>query len=441
MHPPVSRLTVVGPRRRLDLVLPSTLSVAELMPDLVRLGGGPPETGELRTWSLTRPAGPDIAPSATLREAGVRDGDVLVLRHQHAPPLGLLGYGAADAVRQAVDRAEGVWTPGRRSAVMLIVAGLALAGLAAALHATDADLTIGLGVLAALLLLGVGRLASADPPVARALVGLATLPAAAAGAGIGELAGTTTLAGTLTWAAGGVLGAATGAMLAGPAVRPIAIAEALGAIVGMLTAGVADTAPHVRVTAVAAVLVVVSLPALPGLAVRLTRASLISAVDLAEDDAAAATAAARTQLVALLWTATALVAAVAAVLAVEGGTIVRVLLLALGLGVLLRARDYRFTVEILPLITSGLAVVAMLAAAVALDSAARGDSLLAAAVPAGLAVVAVAGAMPQARTLLAAPTWARALRRLDALALAALPVLLLGVLGVYQLVADTTGTL
>src|SRR6266508_5753516 len=129
MHPPVSRLTVVGPRRRLDLVLPSTLAVAELMPELVRLGGATHETGELRSWTLTRPAGPDIPASTTLREAGVRDGDVLVLRHEHAPPLGLLGYGAADAVRQAVDHSKGVWTAGRRTAVLLVVAGLGTAGL------------------------------------------------------------------------------------------------------------------------------------------------------------------------------------------------------------------------------------------------------------------------------------------------------------------------
>src|SRR6266542_1931880 len=296
MHPSVSRLTVVGPRRRLDLVLPSTLAVAELMPDLVRLGGGPTDTAQLRSWSLTRPAGADVVPSETLHEAGVRDGDVLVLRHEHAPRLGMVGYGAADAVRQAVDHAAGVWTPGPRRAVLLIVAGLATAGLATALQAADAGLTAGLGAAAALVLVAVGRLASADPGVARALVGLATMPAATAGAGAGALAGTTTVAGTLTWAAGGVLAAAVGALLAGPAVRPIAVAAALGAIVGMLTAGTADTAPYVRVAAVAAVLVVVSLPVLPELAVRLTRASLISAVELAEDDAAAVTAAARIQL-------------------------------------------------------------------------------------------------------------------------------------------------
>jgi type VII secretion integral membrane protein EccD len=436
MHPPVSRLTVVGPRRRLDLVLPSTLSVAELMPELVRLGGGPAETGELRTWSLARPAGPDLAPSATLREAGVRDGDVLLLRHEHAPALGLLGYGAAEAVRQAVDRAEGVWTAGRRNAVLLVFAGLAVAGLAAALPAAAPELTAGIGAVAAMLLLGAARLAVADPPVARALAGLAALPAAAAGAGAGELAGTGTVAGVLTWAAGGVLGAAVGALAVGPAVRPVAVAGVLGGVAGMLAAGVADAAPPARVAATTAVLVVAALPMLPRLAVRITQSSLISAVELAEDDAAAATTAAHVQLAALLWAAVALLAAAGAVLAVEGGTAVRLLMGAVGLATLLRAGDYRFTAEVVPLAVGGLAVVGMLASSLALDLLERGDDLLAVAVPGALGVVAVLAVLPQLRGLLAARPWGRAIRWLDALVLAALPVLLLGVLGVYELVAE-----
>jgi type VII secretion integral membrane protein EccD len=439
MHPPVSRLTVVGPRRRLDLVLPSTLSVAELLPELVRLGGGPPEAGELRAWSLTRPTGPDIAPSATLREAGVRDGDVLVLRHEHAPPLGLLGYGAADAVRQAVDRSGGVWTTRWRVAVLLVFGGLAAAGLAAALPAAAPGLTAVLGVAAAALLLGAGRLAAVDPSVARALVALAALPAAAAGTGGGELAGTTTVAGALAWAAVGVLGAGLGALGTGPAVRPVAIALVLGAVAAMPTAAGADAAgpAHAaKVVAVAVAVIVAALPLLPALAVRVTRTSLVSAVELAEDDATAAALTARSQLVALHWTVAGLLAALAAVLALDGGPAARVLLAAVGLAVLVRARDYRFTVEVLPLAAGGLAVIAALAASIALDLLASGDNLLAAAVPAAIAALAVGGALPQAQALFAAPAWARALRWLDALTLAALPVLLLAVLGFYELVAD-----
>jgi WXG100 protein secretion system (Wss), protein YukD len=436
----VSRLTVVGPRRRLDLVLPSTLSVAELLLELVRLGGGPPETGELRTWSLTRPTGPDIAPSATLREAGVRDGAVLVLRHEHAPPLGLLGYGAADAVRQAVDRSGGVWTTRWRVTVLLSFAGFAIAGLAATLPAADPQLTAVLGGVAAALLLAAGRLAATDPPVARALVALAALPAAAAGAGGGELAGTTTIAGTLTWAAVGVLGVGLGALGTGPAVRPLAVALILGAVAAIPVAGGADVAgpTHVaEVVAVAAALIVAALPLLPALAVRITRKSLVGAVELAEDDAATAAATARSQLVALLWTAAGLLVALAVVLALDGGTAIRVLLAAIGLAVLVRARDYRFTVEVLPLAAGGLAVAAALAASIAVDMLASGDTLPAAAVPAAVAAVAVGGVLPQAQALFAAPAWVRALRWLDALTMAALPVLLLAVLGVYELVADT----
>jgi type VII secretion integral membrane protein EccD len=442
MHPPVSRLTVVGPRRRLDLVLPSTLSVAELLPELIRLGGGPPETGELRAWSLTRPAGPDIAPSATLREAGVRDGDVLVLRHEHAPPLGLLGYGAADAVRQAVDRSGGVWTTRWRVTVLLSFAGLAIAGLAAALPAADPQLTAVLGGVVAALLLAAGRLAATDPPVARALVALAALPAAAAGTGGGELAGTSTVAGALTWAAVGVLVTGLGALGTGPDVRPVAVALNLGAVAAIPVAGAADVAGPAHaaeVVAVAAALIVAALPLLPALAVRITRKSLVGAVELAEDDAATAAATARSQLVALLWTAAGLLVALAVVLALDGGTAIRVLLAVIGLAVLVRARDYRFTVEVLPLAAGGLAVAAALAASIAVDMLASGDNLPAAAVPAALAAVAVGGVLPQTQALFAAPAWVRALRWLDALTMAALPVLLLAVLGVYELVADTVG--
>src|ERR1700754_1386093 len=97
------RVTVLAPRTRIDLALPTDLTIAELVPMLVELAGeagsrrGQPNPGvgasatnqpEAPTaWCLAAAAGAALPPRATLAGLGVLDGDLLRLRrHGDAPP-------------------------------------------------------------------------------------------------------------------------------------------------------------------------------------------------------------------------------------------------------------------------------------------------------------------------------------------------------------------
>lgn len=72
-----------GPGPALDLALPGHLAVADLLPEILRLGGVVP--GPSGTRLLTA-AGTEVAPQASLLDQGVADGAVLALVDGPAPP-------------------------------------------------------------------------------------------------------------------------------------------------------------------------------------------------------------------------------------------------------------------------------------------------------------------------------------------------------------------
>ena len=72
----LTRVTLVGPRRRADLVLPSDEPLGALLPEIVAmLGMGPP--GQPRGYQLSMLGGRVLEPTANLRGAGVTDGALL----------------------------------------------------------------------------------------------------------------------------------------------------------------------------------------------------------------------------------------------------------------------------------------------------------------------------------------------------------------------------
>ena len=74
------RVTVVAPRARMDVALPLACTLAELIPQLVRLTGGPPQSGgDSIGWSLARIGQGPFAPGLTVAAASIRDGEVLYL--------------------------------------------------------------------------------------------------------------------------------------------------------------------------------------------------------------------------------------------------------------------------------------------------------------------------------------------------------------------------
>ena len=112
------RVTVLAPRTRMDLALPTDLTVAELVPMLCELTGemGPRShasgTGRPRpsAWCLAAVAGAEMPPGGTLAALGVLDGDLLRLRRRAEAPPPPVFDDPVDAVAEAVPAADG--TPG-----------------------------------------------------------------------------------------------------------------------------------------------------------------------------------------------------------------------------------------------------------------------------------------------------------------------------------------
>src|SRR5215813_4026629 len=93
----LSRVTIVAPRSRVDLALPSDVPLADLLPVLLNFAGldaraaasdGRPraesgasdDAGRRNGWSLSRLGGGELDSSFTPAQLEVRDGELLYLR-------------------------------------------------------------------------------------------------------------------------------------------------------------------------------------------------------------------------------------------------------------------------------------------------------------------------------------------------------------------------
>ncbi|MEU6686429.1 type VII secretion integral membrane protein EccD [Streptomyces sp. NPDC046832] len=146
----LSRVTLVGERRRVDLVLPSRELVGVLLPEIMRLlddriGDRP----ELR--HLVTPDGSALAHDSTLESAGVADGAVLRLVRVEDAPSAPVVHDVTDEVADDLGMRLWRWRP----AVRRVVAGCATvlwalaAGLLARNRFTLSSVGAGLLVIAA----------------------------------------------------------------------------------------------------------------------------------------------------------------------------------------------------------------------------------------------------------------------------------------------------
>jgi type VII secretion integral membrane protein EccD len=180
-----SRVTLVGSRRRIDLVLPSTEAVGSLLPDLLAMLGdeaaSPP-----RGRQLVGADGEVLAPEATLAEAGIPDGAVLRVVAQHDVPPAPVVHDVIEEVSDDTDTRAGRWGPVARrwTATAGVVAGCLLLAWMLGRAAPSRALAADLRTLAALALLGCGVVAGrVREPVGTALVlggGAVALTASAA---------------------------------------------------------------------------------------------------------------------------------------------------------------------------------------------------------------------------------------------------------------------
>ncbi|HEX4247617.1 MAG TPA: type VII secretion integral membrane protein EccD [Pseudonocardia sp.] len=298
------RVTVLAPRSRMDLALPTDLTVAELVPMLTELAGesgtrqrAADRSGSPTAWCLAAAAGAELPPQATLAGLGVLDGDLLRLRRRSEAPPPPVFDDPVDAVAEAVrapdgepgawpDRTDDLAAPPESFAVRpwnqhcRRVAGLAagvLAALAAALLLADArgwgehpnGVAAVIGALAAAAALGGAVRTVRGDSTAAVMLATGAVPLASA-AGFDALPGTPSAGHVLLAAALAAAAAAAGLALLGtaaPVLVGIALAAALTALAALL--GVFGAASASGLAAGAAAVAVGLLPLLPRASIRL----------------------------------------------------------------------------------------------------------------------------------------------------------------------------
>ncbi|WP_326588774.1 type VII secretion integral membrane protein EccD [Streptomyces sp. NBC_01294] len=154
----LSRVTLVGERRRADIVLPSDTPIGQLLPDILHLlddrAASRPMTRQLITSD-----GSVVPHDSTLAAAGIADGAVLRLVRTHSAPPAPVVHDVTDLVADDLDLQAWRWRPAARrgSAGVATVAFMVTAALLArrefALDALAGALTV-----VTLVLMAVGAL-------------------------------------------------------------------------------------------------------------------------------------------------------------------------------------------------------------------------------------------------------------------------------------------
>ncbi|WP_374775147.1 type VII secretion integral membrane protein EccD [Streptomyces sp. NBC_01310] len=128
----LSRVTLVGERRRADIVLPSDTPIGQLLPDILHLlddrAASRPMTRQLITSD-----GSVVPHDSTLAAAGIADGAVLRLVRTHSAPPAPVVHDVTDLVADDLDLQAWRWRPAARrgSAGVATVAFMVTAALLA----------------------------------------------------------------------------------------------------------------------------------------------------------------------------------------------------------------------------------------------------------------------------------------------------------------------
>jgi type VII secretion integral membrane protein EccD len=448
------RVTVVGPKRRLDISLPADVPFAELFPTILRYSGDDLANVGLGHggWVLQRLDEAPLAPSTTPNQAGIRDGQVIYLR----PGMSQLPEPSfddvADVVATGVNEKPDRWRPEYARRVAL-GAGVGALGAGAAMMPFAGPPWIAPAVLAgmiSLLLLAAGVTLSrvVGDGVAGSVMGFVALPYAFVG---GMLAPATKT--TPAWHFGAshlVAGFAVVVLMA--MIAGFAIADALPAFLGIAFAALMGTIgtlvafldDGVSAGGVAAVTVAVTLavtPLIPMVAFRFARVTLPpvprNADDLRRDtmmvDGSQVLSRTRNadRFVTGVATGVALVGLVAELtLALSSGWAAPTTCGVTAIALMMRSRVFRGRSQRLWFLLSGLAGIVMLAVGRALtaDDQMTRIVVLVLLVAGALVVVAIGSWLPGNRP---SPFWARAGDVLEILMIVSLIALAPGVLGLY----------
>ncbi|GIJ49688.1 type VII secretion integral membrane protein EccD [Virgisporangium aliadipatigenens] len=448
----LSRVTIVAPRTRVDVALPSEVPLADVLPTLLRFAGErlADDPDGRHGWSLARLAGAPLDIARTPLQLEIRDGDMLYLRPRGAAAPEPVFDDVVDAVATATQTRPGRWIAAntRRFGVGLGAFAL-VAGAIAVLFAGPPHLP---GALVALLLtvalLGCAVVAARafDDRATGILLALVAMAYAFVGgllvfAGerpVDDLSGANLLVAAtavlLVSALGSVMIATASHVFLGTGIAASALA--LGAAISLLTGAAAASAASIVVG-----FALLAMPALPMFSYRLAGLPVPSVPTGTEDvrsdaetvDGARVLAMAERAdnfLSAMLAALAAVAAGTAVTLAVAESTPSLVLCGLLGLLMLSRARWFISTGQRLPLLAAGVIGVAALEIALF----ARGDVLvrLAVVVVALLVVAGVSiGYALRDTGRRASPMWGRTLDIIEIMMVLSVLPLIVWVSGLY----------
>lgn len=465
------RITVVAPDVRVDVALPEDVPLAELLPDVLRMADQWQNEGAHSGFALARLDGGELDTGLSLAAQGVRNGDLLYLRAatETLPPP--VYDDVVDAIVQSVSDDRKMWSGVHFRRLGLVGGALVLAIGAWVLWSSDDPHGMPAavaGILAVLLTVsgGIASRSYKDHIGGAVLGGCAVPYAFLAGLGVLPLSATAGLGRShFIVACAAVLVVAVVGGVVQDEHDEVYVAAGIAAAIGAIAAavGLATHASPVKVAAGAGTVAIAAIGFLPGLSMRLVRFPMPVLIDGApqvgangqqqssraqlpagNDDPVDTEAIGRRtrrghELLTGLVAACALVAALGALVlafsAPNGGESAWNLSMAgiLGLVLISRARLLRRTAQVTALIGGG-----VIAEAFVLVGAARHVSVtaqqtwyFAVVLAVGLILLLVGFALP-GRTL--SPRWARSVDMLDALLLASVIPVLLGVLAIYNTV-------
>ncbi|MFG2552335.1 type VII secretion integral membrane protein EccD [Streptomyces sp. NPDC048581] len=178
------RVTVAAPNSRIDVALPEDVPLSDVYPEILRLSGQTPEEAAPTGYNLVRRDGSVLDDGRSLAELQIRDGELLLLRPfaDSLPPA--VFDDVVDAVASAVETDRRSWNDGMMRGVGLAAGSLLLIMMAFALWFSEPiahDMNGLPGIIAGvtgvvLVALAAVRARVYDDHLAAAALGLASLP-------------------------------------------------------------------------------------------------------------------------------------------------------------------------------------------------------------------------------------------------------------------------
>jgi type VII secretion integral membrane protein EccD len=449
----LARVTIVAPKRRLDVALPDNMLVAELLPHLLRHAGDDlGDTGDRQGgWTLRRATGAVLEPTRNLSAQGVRDGELLHLAPGRDDWPELAYDDVVEVIASGARRAARSWgNPATRQCGLAVASALFVLGIVVLSRSGppwSIAAWVALGVATLLALTGVLLARALSDAQAGAVVAACALPYAFAGGALlataGSIAVTDLGAGSLLLGSSASLLFSVLGYTAVAAVQRLFMAGIATSLIGLLSAllALSGTAPK-GAAAVALTVAIGLLPSYPLVASWLGRLPVPALPSRPEEiledrplpkrsDVFTAVARATELLTGmLLAVAVTSVCAVAVLTTMDGTAAGTTLTLCAATALLLRARLFATPAQRLPLLISGMVGLVLLGFGIVPDLSTGGATLVALLLLIVIAAVVLIASLVYSRKP-ASPYLGRAADILDVLAIMALIPLACAVLGVF----------